>query len=89
MGGQDLLIVHFFQEAVILNSIGFEEFSVSHLKGLTYRARYVLSLFTFEDVTDLRNKAVCTTASKAFGWARAVMKVILVIWSEETLKNKT
>ena len=53
LGGEDLLVVHFLQEAVILDSVGFKEFPVSHLKGLAYSARNVLSLFTFEHVTDL------------------------------------
>ena len=39
---------------MILDSVGFEEFAVSHLKGLADRTRYVLSLFTFKYVTDLR-----------------------------------
>lgn len=37
---------------MILDSVGFEEFAVSHLKGLADRARDVLSLFTFKYVTD-------------------------------------
>ena len=53
LGGKDLLVVHFLQEAVILDSVGFEEFAVSHLKGLADRSRDVLSLFAFEYVTDL------------------------------------